>query len=68
MNFFCVLMIFLVVFPVLTHTIRCYKCDATNECKTINTGLSARNYDYSSDNVEVIECEENCWKSISLGK
>ncbi len=50
--------------PILTNTIRCYKCDATNECQKI----SSKNHGYSSDDVEVVDCEYFCWKSISLGK
>ncbi len=50
--------------PILTNTIRCYKCDATNECRKI----SSKNHAYSSDDVEVVDCEYFCWKSISLGK
>ena len=61
-------MLFLIQFPLSTNPIRCYKCDATNECKTINNGVSSKNHDHSSDNVEIIDCEYNCWKSISLGK
>jgi hypothetical protein len=64
MNFFFILVLFLGLLPLLTNTIRCYKCDATSECKTI----SSRTDDYSSDNVEVIDCDYYCWKSISLGK
>lgn len=55
------------VLPLLTTTIRCYKCDATNECKIMTKDSSIRSYDDSSDNVEVVDCEYNCWKSISLG-
>jgi hypothetical protein len=68
MNFFWVLILLFILFPLFTNTIRCYKCDATDECKTINSGLSSKNYDQSSDSVEIIDCEYYCWKSISLGK
>ncbi len=54
----------LVQFPLFTNSIRCYKCDATNECKD----LSLRNSGYTSENIEIIDCEYYCWKSISLGK
>jgi hypothetical protein len=64
MNLIFLLVLFLVRFPLFTKSIRCYKCDATNECKD----LSTRNYGYTSDNVEIIDCEYYCWKSISLGK
>ena len=59
------LVLFLGGFLRLTDNIRCYKCDAElSECKTI----SSKTYDYASENVEVIDCEYFCWKSISLGK
>lgn len=58
---------FLVLFPSLSNTLRCYKCDATDECKTINSAFSSKNYGYSSDNVEIIDCEHYCWKSVALG-
>ncbi|CAF3606096.1 unnamed protein product [Rotaria sordida] len=67
MNFFLVSIIFIILFPLFTNTIRCYKCDATNECRTITSGLSFKGYDDTSDNVEIIDCEHYCWKSISLG-
>ncbi len=61
-------MLFLILFPLFTNTIRCYKCDASNECKIINNRLSSKNYYPSSDNVEIIDCEYYCWKAVSLGK
>ncbi|CAF3440876.1 unnamed protein product [Rotaria socialis] len=67
MNFLFVLIIFIALFPSRTNSIRCYKCDATNECRTIKSGSSFKNYDYLSDNVEIIDCEYYCWKSVSLG-
>ncbi|CAF3670897.1 unnamed protein product [Adineta steineri] len=67
MNFLCILEVFLILYPLSTNTIRCYKCEATNECKTINNDVSSKNYYHSSDNVEIIECEYYCWKSVSLG-
>ncbi|UJR15962.1 hypothetical protein I4U23_002882 [Adineta vaga] len=67
MNFFWILVIFLTLFPLITNTIRCYKCDASDECKTINNGVSSKNYHHSSENVEIIDCEYYCWKSVSLG-
>ncbi len=57
-------MLVLGLLPLLTNSIRCYKCDATIDCKK----LSSRSYGYSSDDVEVVDCEYYCWKSISLGK
>lgn len=68
MNFFWILGLFLILFPLYTNTIRCYKCDASSECKIINHGLSSKNHYHSSDNVEIVDCEHFCWKSISLGK
>jgi hypothetical protein len=68
MNYFLVLVLLLVLFPLFTNSIRCYKCDATNECKIIKKNFILKNYDQSSDSVEIIDCEHYCWKSISLGK
>ena len=67
MNFFWASVLLVVLFPLMTNTIRCYKCDASDECRTINNGVSSKNYYHASENVEIIDCEYSCWKSVSLG-
>ncbi len=49
-------------FPILTNSIRCYKCDRTDACKTLTSNNSLFN-----DKYDIIDCEHFCWKSISLG-
>lgn len=67
MKFLLILVLVISVLPLLTTTIRCYKCDASTECKIITKGSSIRSDEDFSDDVEIVDCEYNCWKSISLG-
>lgn len=67
MKFLLILVLVINVLPLLTTAIRCYKCDATNECKIMTKEASMKSFEDSSDNVEVVDCEYNCWKSVSLG-
>lgn len=64
MRFWIVLVLIVGALPQLTYPIRCYKCDASADCRM----LSTRMQDYSPDNVEIIDCEHFCWKAVSLGK
>ncbi len=48
-------------FPLSTHPIRCYRCYATDICKTMTNGS------LFNDKYDIIDCEHYCWKSISLG-
>jgi hypothetical protein len=50
-----------ILFPIYINTIRCYKCDTTDICKTM------MNKSQSIDKYEIVDCEYYCWKSISLG-
>lgn len=68
MNFSWASVLLVAVLPLTANAIRCYKCDASQECKTISNGGSSKNYYHASENVEIIDCEYYCWKSISLGK
>jgi hypothetical protein len=62
MDLYLILVLFLSSFLTYSNSIRCYKCDATHECKTITSSNLQ-----SNDNYEIIDCEHYCWKSISLG-
>jgi hypothetical protein len=54
-------LIMVLLFPTYINTIHCYKCDATDVCKTmINKSRSNTKY-------KIVDCEYYCWKSISLG-
>lgn len=68
MNVFLISFIFIIQFPLWTNSIRCYQCDGSNECKTISTDSLYKNNHFSSENVEIVDCEYYCWKSVSLGK
>ncbi len=54
-------LIMVILFPIYINTIRCYKCDTTDICKTM------MNKSQSIDKYEIVDCEYYCWKSISLG-
>jgi hypothetical protein len=58
----------LILCPLLIRAIRCYKCDATDQCGNIHTDVASNYYHEQSDSVEIVDCEYFCWKSISLGK
>lgn len=54
-------LIIVLLFATYTNTLRCYKCGATDPCKMlINKSLSNNKY-------EIVDCEQYCWKSITLG-
>lgn len=59
---------FFIVCPLFTETIRCYKCDASDECRTILNDSPLRYVDEEMENLEIIDCEHFCWKAVSLGK
>ena len=59
---------FFIVCPLFTETIRCYKCDASDECRTIRNDSPLRYVDEEMENLEIIDCEHFCWKAVSLGK
>ena len=59
----------LVLLPAWTSAVRCYQCDATDECRTVPDEVSSTSYvDAAASNVEVVDCEHYCWKSVSLGR
>ncbi|CAF0783733.1 unnamed protein product [Didymodactylos carnosus] len=51
----------LCLFITITSSLRCYKCDASDACKNLDRHASL------NDDIEEIECEHLCWKSVSLG-
>lgn len=57
-----------VLCPLVTNSIRCYKCDASDQCRSIQHGYMSKDHDDPSDSLEIIDCEHYCWKSVSLGK
>ena len=67
MKFFFRLLLLVGLCPMFLDSIRCYKCDATDRCRSIRDGYTSRHHDESSDSLEIIDCEHYCWKSVSLG-
>lgn len=58
---------FLTIDWLIVEAVRCYKCEASDQCRSLQHGAPSSIDEDGSETFEIVECEYFCWKSISLG-